>query len=378
MNVLGFLLGALFFQSQWIKVPLDHQNPESRKISIEYMLTRPFDPDKKTIITHDDPFDYYFGLGDLLHLPSEDFNVIRIHGRYFSSDLQDFFDENPAITLENNYRWLSRYQVIQDLEWIRKEILGENPAILLGFGSSAGLIHYYLHEYPSHVEKVVSLNPFLLDIPKNLRFWNLLGGFEELIDNQSSELVLKFSTKSSEPYFFLDKSIRDSLFLKKFNEFNQDQNLNEPIFNSLGFTVRAFEHFIDMDKKNLGPLGEFLSQTSLELMEASSFEKSKIEGTNYDMGKMYSSKIIIIGGVYNLLLDPKSFDIIGEFYPNSNVFLLKDGFGFTETQGAGIWKELLITFCSENVQDQVQLYRRLQQLDLLFQEKNYNSIRVGK
>ncbi|MHA7131633.1 alpha/beta fold hydrolase [Algoriphagus namhaensis] len=361
-----------------MEVPLDHLNPNSRKISIEYLFNEPFDPNKKTILTHADPLDEFLGVGHLTEVKTEEFNVIHVRGRYSSPGLTNFFDENPTITWSDKYRWLNRYQVIQDMEWIRKAFLGNSPVILLGFGSNAGLVHYYLHEYPNQVEKVVSLNPLLLDIPKNLSFWDLLESFDDLSKNFSAEEIIHFSAQADQPYFFMDKLSRDSLISEHMNIFLQSDTKRsiEDLFPSLG--ARAFEHFMDIGIYDLGTLGHFLRLLSIDLRNEPSKKILEIyQGTNYDLGKQFTSKMIVIGGAYNLLLDPKSFDAIGELYPNSNVFLLKDGYNFSRTREAEIWNDLLAVFYSDDTPGQVRMYAKLQGMDLLFQDRTYNSIRVG-
>ncbi|MFC3879182.1 alpha/beta fold hydrolase [Algoriphagus namhaensis] len=379
MTSLGFLFVTLFIQSSWIEVPLDHFDSNSRKISIEYVLNEPFDSHRKTILIHADPLDEYLGVGDLTEVQIPGFNIIRIRGRYFSSDLTNFFDDNPTITWTDKYRWLSRNQVIEDIEWIRKDILGEQPSILLGFGSGAGLVHYYLHEYPNKVEKAVSLNPLLFDVPKNLSFWDLLEGFNRLSETHSTEEIVHFSVQSSDPYFFMDKPTRDSVVENRIGIYEEAFRKKPKVKITPSLVVRSFEHYMDIGIYDLGPIGHFLRLLSKEIRDKSfgqTFEN--YTGTNYDLGKSYFSKMILIGGAYNLLLDPKSFDVIGEFYPNSNVFLLKDGFDFSMTRKAGIWSELLSVFCSGIIPDQIQMYSKLQGMDLLFQDRDYNSIRVGK
>ncbi|SFO71923.1 hypothetical protein SAMN04488519_11290 [Algoriphagus ornithinivorans] len=348
-----------------------------KKIKIEYTIQNPFDPEKKTIITHEDPFDKYLGVGDLLNVELKDFNYIKIHGRYFSSDLSRFLKENESIESEKKFHWLSRTQIINDIELVRKEILGDRQVILLGFGSGAGLIHYYLHEYPTSVEKVVSLNPLLFDIPKNLSFWDLLGGFESIVNEYSINQIIRFSIQSSQPYFFMDKTIRDSVLKANIEEFTRRFDLKNLEETNLSLGVRAFEHELDNGIYDLGPFRHFLSLLSIEWQfDLNSFDWFK--GTNYDLGREFKSKLTLIGGVYNLVLDPKSFDVIGEFYPNSSVYLLKDGFDFSITRNKEMWAEMISSFCSDDISDQIKIFKLLQEKDLLFQGKSYNSVRVGK
>lgn len=377
MSLFGFIFLLFFGHSDWIEVPLDHEDPYSKKIKIEYSIQQPFDPKKKTIITHADPFDEYLGLGDLLDLELTEFNLIKIQGRYSSPYLNQFIQENTEIRSDKKYHWLSRDQIIKDIELVRKEILGDDSAILIGFGSGAGLIHYYLHEFPDRVEKVLSLNPLLLDIPKNLSFWDLLEGFDSKIKEYSTDQIVRFSVQSSEPYFFMDKPIRDSTIKVKIEDFINTTFLETQNAISLGLEARAFEHYLDIGIYDLGPFGHFLGLLSLSL-RSNTMSLEYFNGTNYDRGKLFSSKIILVGGVYNLLLDPKSFDVIGEFYPNASVHYLRDGYDFSESRKRGIWEALISSLCSNDVSAKIELFKLLQEQELLFQEKNYNSIRVGK
>ncbi|WP_100628035.1 alpha/beta fold hydrolase [Algoriphagus formosus] len=377
MSLFGFIFLLSFGHSDWIEVPLDHEDPYSIKVKIEYSIQQPFDSKKKTIITHADPLDDYLGLGDLIELEFTGFNLIKIHGRYSSPYLNQFIEENTGIESDKKYLWLSRGQIIKDIEVVRKEILGDDSAILIGFGSGAGLIHYYLHEFPNNVEKVVSLNPLLLDIPKNLSFWDLLEGFDSIFKEYSTDQIVRFSITSSEPYFFMDKPIRDSLLESRIKEFVKTSFSESQKEISLGLEARAFEHYLDIGIYDLGPFGHFLGLLSSSL-RSNTMSLEYFNGTNYDRGKAYSSKIILVGGVYNLLLDPKSFDVIGEFYPNASVHYLRDGYDFSETRKRRIWEALISSLCSDDVSTKIEMFKLLQEHELLFQEKNYNSIRVGK
>ncbi|MDN3205098.1 hypothetical protein [Algoriphagus sediminis] len=374
-----FWLGGYctYAQSFQIPVPLDHFNPNSRKITIGYSVSESFDFSKKTILVLNDPIDEYLGLNEIIQDVNEgDFNLIRVQGRFFSKDLEDFLDSHNQ-TWNQKYLWLNHDQIIRDIETIRHEILGKEEVILVGFGSSASILFHYLNSFPDKVEKVIALNPLLLDVQENLSFWNL---FESLSKNYSSdsEKRLNFAIHSSRPYFFYTKNERDSLFRVDFESYNVNGLSQSREAFVDGARVRALE-LIPPDYTNgKSPLVESLGELAEPLIQSISEKKFSKSGIRYDEGLKFDGEVVIIGALNNLFIDPKTFDAIGEFYPDSQIFLLRDGYSLFETRLSNLVPEIINVFSGDNTEDKVDLILELKKDSLLYQGKNYNNIVISK
>lgn len=374
--VFGLFLNPL---AENILVPLDHSDPHSRKIAITYHYENEFDPDRKTVFTLDDPIDDAFQKFDLDETVKEEFNWIRISGRHFSEDLQRFILESAAQDWEKIYRWLNQNQVSQDIEMIRRKILGQKKVTLLGYSSSTGILLHYLSSYTPTVEKLICINPFLMDIQTNLSFWN----FSNYFLNKQTELTdaefFEFAYQSSVDFFNSDPSLRDSLINSSLKVFKESSlgvmKTNFP--NSLA--VRSFEHSIELmtEANSDFPIANFLIEKSKPLWTEYFQKKFPLIGTNYDVGLSFTGQVIILGSVYDLLINPKVVDVLAEFFPKSTLVLFRDGHSLEKMRETKEFYVLLLAFLENDFQQKVRSYQILNDLNLLFLGKNYNRIRIN-
>ena len=373
--IFGLFLNPL---AENILVPLDHSDPLSRKIMIEYHFENEFDPSKETVFTLDDPIDYAYQEFDLKEFVKAEFNWVRISGRYFSEDLQKFIQENADQDWEKIYRWLNQNQVSQDIEMIRRKILGEKKVVLIGYSSSAGIFLNYLSTYSQSVDKLICINPFVMDIQTNLSFWN----FSNYFQNHSTVLpdpeFFEFAYTSSVDYFNSDPSLRDSLIDSSMKEFKENHSNSFKIKFPNSFAVRAFEHTIELMSNGNSdfPVANFLKSKSEPLWSRYSQEKFTLIGTNYDVGLSFTGQVIIFGSVYDLLINPKVVDVLAEFFPRSTLVLFRDGYSLEKTRKAEEFSDLLLAFLKNDIQLKVKAYQSLTDLNLLFLGKDYNNIRI--
>jgi pimeloyl-ACP methyl ester carboxylesterase len=249
------LIFALFFYpvSEIIQVPLDHTDPKSRTITITYHFENQFDSSKQTVFTIDDPIDEAYPDFELGNSIKSEFNWVRISGRYFSEDLEKFITENSQGNWDKIYHWLNQNQVAKDIELIRKQILGDGKVTLIGYSSSSASFLQYLSIYPNNVNKLVCINPLLLDIQTNLSFWSLSESFKNQSTSLSDAEFFDFAYQSSTDYFNIPESKRDSLIsnsLKEFKEQKSDSILYSDHF-PMSFAVRSFEHTIGLVEQRL-------------------------------------------------------------------------------------------------------------------------------
>jgi pimeloyl-ACP methyl ester carboxylesterase len=376
------LIIALFFNpmAETIQVPLDHADPESRKITITYHFENQFDNSRETIFSIDDPIDEAYQDFELSDSIKAKFNWVRISGRYFSEDLQKFITENAEGHWDKIYTWLNQNQVAKDIELIRQQILGDEKVTLIGFSSSSALFLHYLSTHPNSVRKLIFINPLLFDIQSNLSFW----GFSESFKNQSTDLsdaeFFDFAYQSSHDYFNLSPSKRDSLIsnsLKKFKEQKSDSILLYDQF-PMSFAVRSFEHTVGLEQKgnSFDPISTYLKEKSEPIRASYSQRKFPVTGINYDAGLSFKGEVMIIGGAFNLLINPKVVDVLAEFFPESTLILFRDGHSLEKIRRQKEFSDLLLAFLKNDFEMKVKAYQSLAASNLLFLEKEYNSIRV--
>lgn len=380
IDTIGLIFG-LFLNplAENILVPLDHSDPQSKKISITYHFENEFDPDRETVFTLDDPIDDAFQKFELGESVKAELNWVRISGRHFSEDLQNFINENANQDWEKIYRWLNQNQVSQDIELIRRKLLDQKKVSLLGYSSSNGILLHYLSGYSQSVEKLLCINPFLMDIQTNLSFWN----FSNYFQNKSTELTnaefFEFAYQSSVDYFNSDPSLRDSLINSAMKVFKENPSNSGKINFPISFAVRSFEHSIELmtEAKTDFPIANFLKEKSDGLWMAFFKEKFPLIGTNYDVGLSFTGQVIILGSAYDLLINPKVVDVLAEFFPKSTLVLFRDGHSLEKVRDAKEFYILLLAFLKNDFHQKVRSYQILNDLNLLFLGKNYNSIRIN-
>jgi pimeloyl-ACP methyl ester carboxylesterase len=382
----GICLGVLLaLQSGFatifsIQVPMDHFNSGSRKISIEYSILGSFDSSKPTVFYLEDPVDSVFGYLNIPIQLTDHFNLVSIKGRYQSRDLTDFFENRKAADWEMKYNLFNQKQVAEDIELIRRELLSKGKVTLLGYSSSASVLHYYLSLYPDQVSTMISLSPMFLDVERNLSFWNQFSFIEEKVEGLSAEQLADFAYYSRNDFFNSSKSEKDSLLVMALNQYKADKRsaFSELQFNSISLRVRAFEliyHTATSSETNSKTLESFLRIAS-PIFQAFKENPFLVYGLNFDKGQEFEGKVVLIGGAFDLLLNPKTLDVLAEFYPNSTLIQLKDGHALRVFQSCPYYSDFLEAFISNRQASKIKVYQTLKEADLLYLKSDYNSVQV--
>jgi hypothetical protein len=201
-----------------IDVPVDCSNPESGRPRISYELGASFSPQKPTVFIIADAQQFYVRKGTLAQLQSSlldsTFNVVGIIGRDNNEDLKKLCSDK-----DGNIDWIKAYQVfsweqyVNDINEVRKKMVGNNEKILL-YGQSGGgfLVHQYLIIYGQYIDRAFTAAAvnYQLDHESGInhdRFW-------DEVTKQNSEFAGKFSVLSRSnfiqenwfPCFFKDKT----------------------------------------------------------------------------------------------------------------------------------------------------------------------------
>lgn len=152
-----------------LPVPFDHERPEAGSLSLGFGLLSPFDPARRTVFVVADGQQFYVtpatferAVGSIF---GDEFNVVGIHGRAEAPEMQACVGAGDAVDWAQAHRLLKAEQWIEDLEVVRRALLGGNGRIAL-YGRSGGalLAHQYMARYGRYVDSVftqAAVNPFL-------------------------------------------------------------------------------------------------------------------------------------------------------------------------------------------------------------------------
>ncbi len=375
-----FFISKLNAQS--FQVPYDHQLTNSRKIEIQVEFLNQFDAGRETVFLLEDAFDELFMPFDQLVDFSKSSNFVLIKGRKNSEELSRGVMHSGEPDYQLAYRLFNQDQVARDIEVIRKNLLGDKQVILLGYSSSAMVLQHYLSLFPDKVSSMISVNPLVFDIQKNLGFQELSLSFpsfdfslEQLFDfSYYSNFDREMPGVKSASFGSLIGFLRYSDLFKGFSQASNFEN-NFPL------QVRVFEHSIALSglqeaSKTVKPNLELLKNWSEPIWDKYLETNFPIQGTNYDDLLDFQGKVILIGGAFDQLVYPKSYDILAEFYSNSTLLLLKDGHALQKTSGDYGLNELVKAFVTNDFELKIASFKKLSEANLIFKKYNEGDFKV--
>lgn len=379
--VLFFVFVSASLQAQSFLVPYNHLLHDSRKIEIQVEFLNEFDAEKETVFLLEDAFDeLYLPFYELLDFPKSS-NFVLIKGRKDNDELKRGVMLSGSPDYQLAYTLYNQDQVARDIEVIRQELIGDEQVILLGYSSAAMVLQHYLSVFPQHVNRMIIVNPLAFDIQKNLGFPEFGLSFSDL--KLSPEQLFDFNYYSN---FNSEKPNLKSEGFSSLISFLTFQNLfkgfSKKTRNEIDFPlqVRLFEHSIalsglqDESKKNpnfelmkkwIGPIWKIYLETNFPVF-----------GTNYDDLLDFQGKVILIGGAFDQLIYPKSYDILAEFYSNSTLLLLKDGHALQKTSGNQGLNELIEAFITNDFEQKIAAYQKLSGANLIFEKYNEGDFKI--
>ncbi|MEP0711557.1 MAG: alpha/beta hydrolase, partial [Algoriphagus sp.] len=309
-----FFISKLNAQS--FQVPYDHQIPNSRKIEIQVEFLNEFDLERETVFLLEDAFDALFlPFDELLDFPVSS-NFVLIKGRKDNAELKTgvMLSGNPDCQLA--YKLYNQDQVARDIEVIRKELLGGKQVILLGYSSSAMVLQHYLSLYPDMVSRMISVNPLVFDIQKNLGFPDVGLSFPSF--NLNPEHLFDFSYYSNferEMANIKSASFSNLIGFLSYQDVLRGFSQATNVENDFALQVRLFEHSIalsglESNSQKPNPNFELLKKWSGPIWERYLDTNFPVFGTNYDDLLSFQGKMILIGGAFDQLIYPKSYDIL--------------------------------------------------------------------
>ncbi|SHN18449.1 hypothetical protein SAMN04488057_109164 [Cyclobacterium lianum] len=361
--------------SRFISVPLDHREPRGKQIAISYTLFQPYEEQKETILLLEDPLDNYFQQSMDLRDLADEFNLVQIKGRYQSKVLLTTIHSSGQTDWFKAYQLLNVDQRARDLESVRKALPGDRPVHLVGFSGAAAYLHYYLSLYPKKVSSLISFNPLLLDLQKNLNFRDPAPCPEA----QANRLWIAYLWQAHAESLCSETSDGDNV---PFYAFLHWGFLVPGLWGNgeedIGFKVRLFEHSYDLLANRLNDqppsiLAAWMKQESLPIWKELEKAPFSVHGVDYDKGRQFEGKVLIVGAVHDKLLSRYCYDVLAEFYSHSSLMLLRDGHALGKLRATGLHQKLIRSFVLEDNQEKVGVYQALQEAGLLYDKRDrYN------
>lgn len=374
--VLFFVFVSTSLRAQSFLVPYNHLLPDSRKIEIQVEFFNEFDAEKETVFLLEDAFDeLYLPFDELLGF-SESSNFVLIKGRKDNEELKRGVMLSGSPDYELAYKLYNQDQVARDMEVIRQELLGDGQVILFGYSSAAMVLQHYLSLFPQRVKRMISINPLVFDIQKNLSFpfSGLLFSDLKLSDEQQVD----FSYYAN---FYKEDLSRKSASKENLIGFLTFQDVLKGLANvqdiqsNIPLMVRLFEHAIalsglqdSVNKSNLSL--EVMKKLSSPLWSAYQSSNFDFYGTNYDRLLEFEGKMILIGGAFDHLIYSKSYDVLAEYYSNCTLLLINDGHGLQQALKLTSFNELVNAFITNDTAGKISAYKKLSNENFIF-EKYY-------
>jgi len=152
-----------------IRVPLDHTQPNGAPLMLRYMLLSPFDSRRRTVFVVADGQQFYVTpeafAPSVRPIFGDDFNVVGVVGRADCPDVQARVGAGAAVDWAQAYRLLRAEQWIDDLDAVRRALLGPEGRIgLYGRSGGAFLVHQYMARHGRFADRVftqAAVNPFV-------------------------------------------------------------------------------------------------------------------------------------------------------------------------------------------------------------------------
>ncbi|EPR65445.1 hypothetical protein ADICYQ_5551 [Cyclobacterium qasimii M12-11B] len=333
----------------------------------------PYDKQKETILLIEDPLDKYFQESIDLQPLSDEFNIVHIKGRNDADAILKIVNSTGEIDWAKAYQLLNMDQQAGDIEWIRKDLLGDRPVHLIGFSGTAAYLHYYLGLYPENVKSLISFNPLLFDLQKNLNLTNPSQCLEAIPLEKASYLDFLWYNKTEN---LCDEQTGNEDIDLAFYTYLKWQFLLPSIGKAdIALKVRLFEHSYGLtyNAASHSPdakVAKWMILESHEIWTQFEHQPFTVYGVNYDRGLDFSGKVLIVGAVHDKLLSRFCYDVLAEFYSNSTLLLIRDGHSFGKLGGSMLHNKLISSFINNDIQGKVTVYQLLQDEGLLFNKKD--------
>lgn len=383
---------------QTITVPVDYANPKAGTTTISYELANKFSKNKPTVFIIADAQQFYVRRGAVANLQATlldtSYNVVGIISRNNNSDLKKLVtDETGNVNWEKAYTTYSWLQYVNDINEVRKKIVGNSGRIYL-YGQSGGgfLIHQFLSVYGQFVDKAftaASVNYFLDDETgiNHDKFWDettktsilFAEKFKQLIAQNtiSREMIAmlfqrqNFFVKPDSLNFERTKLLNtllanDTTLIKQYQKKYQITDIQKFYASADGIPikVRLFEFIFpllkDFEIKNdtLQPDIENLYFSSLPLIEAYNNRRIHPQAMQFTTQYGLKTTVFVLAARWDHTADYRSQIALAYTYPNHILFIVNDNHTFSELKDDGNYQRLIVAFLkSENTANMLVVLR---------------------
>jgi hypothetical protein len=365
-------------QDRTIQVPVDHGDPALGFFPLYYELGAPFDPNRPTVLVVTDAQQFYVRKGTVSRVQSEIFgpglNVVGIPGRGTSDEiLSQVVGEDGEVDWPLAYRLLKSSQWVEDIERVRRDLLGPGAPLML-YGRSGGghLLHEYLVKYGGNVDRAFSqaaCNAFL-DAEYGLqsdRFWEEIGTYdpslqEKLLQvlarrtNERPEIVQLFQRQN----FFVSSSgiasargaLIEDLYegqqervteLRESYQVDAVQHvLKTPIGVGIRDQVSVFEDAMHPDIENTFQIAQPLIQLR---------ESGRLPALSMDFGALHKiqTEVFVLAARWDHTCDYRSQIALSSHYSPRTMFLADDGHMFDNINESHAYPSLVRAFLHHGV-----------------------------
>lgn len=367
-----------------IRVPLDHKRPELGEAPLYYEFGAPYDRRKPVVFIVADAQQYYVRHGSVAALQKalfgDDFNVVGIVGR---GSTQEFI--KATVAADGQPDWLRAWRIFNSEQWIddidavRRSILGDKGKILL-YGRSGGgfLVHQYLAKYGAHAQRAFTssaLNPFIVNELglSTDHFWEEIGAYDrslqpmlrKVLDERPQERQTIIKTLQRQNFFVpLERlpSARAELIralasgdTRRYEEAQKEYqvDLTQKTLTSpegISVRVRIYEFFqpsgarVLLNRDAIYPDLENQYNIAEPLLKLN--DAGKIAAPTLDFTKLHKldTEVFILAGRWDHTTDYRSSIALSFNYPRRQLFIANDNHVFSTLNEKGLVNRLVQSF----------------------------------
>lgn len=367
-----------------LTVPIDYSDPYSGTTEISFEYGAPYSPNKPTVFVIADAQQFYVRKGSVAKLQGNlfdtTFNVVGIIGRNNNAELRGLVTlPSGEVDWEKAYKFFSWQQYVNDIEEVRKKVVGPTGAILL-YGQSGGglLIHQYLSLYGRNVDKAFTGASVSYSLDARLgiqhdKFWEEATaedpGFEEkmvklLVSNshdretiamlfQRQHFFVPPDSLYQERNRLLDAMLSgDTESIDRYMEHYQISAIREMTSSAFGIPirVRVFEFLfplleeLEIKKDALYPNIENMYFTVLPLIEL--FHSQRINPIEMPFENLHdlNTQVFVLAGRWDHTADYRSQIALAYAYPKQILFITDDNHTFKKLKQDGQYQKLIVSF----------------------------------
>ena len=388
-RVLLLLLCCAGSGAETIPVPLDHFSDDGDRLLLEYALAAEFDPGLPTAFVIVDAQQFYVRSDRMARIRDEllgdEFNVVGIVGRGASAEASATCrNEDGVVDWQCAYRIFRAEQWIEDIDAVRRELLGERGKVLL-FGQSGGafLVHQYLSAHGEFVQRAITpaaVNPYLetsLGINSD-HFWEELGEFPDQRQMALQSLEI-FATERTELMSVLQRqnffhpaneiakerrkllvslSNGDRAAFAASRDVYQVDSVNGLVASDRGISIRVrlWEFYAPspiaeiLKRPGIYPDHENTRNAALPLIEAN--RRGEVPVPSWDQGRSYDldAEVLILAGRFDHTVDYRTSIALANKYRHGKLLIVRDNHTFDDMKASGSYRTLIRTFLAQGIE----------------------------